>query len=196
MGKPTLVLDLDGTLICARRLKNSSGMGADMVVEGYAVYKRPGLDKFLRDMAKLYEIVIFSYNYEPYVNGIADKLDPTGTLISQRLSRESCPTRSKDLSAQAFGRDLARVVWLDDTETAFDKQPGNGLVVPNFMVEMSNGKDSLFEDLRPHLDAIVANCGEVDVPSALQKIGRIQVRSASGKPWVVRVNQRPERINI
>ena len=70
----TLVLDLDETLVHFdhRRM----------------VYKvRPLCIRFLTDMAKLYEIVIFTAAHQTYANFILDKLDKEGTLIQHRLYR-------------------------------------------------------------------------------------------------------------
>lgn len=64
----TLVLDLDETLVHFEHRR--------------MVYKvRPMCMRFLADMAKLYEIVIFTAAHQTYANFILDKLDPDGTLI-------------------------------------------------------------------------------------------------------------------
>ncbi|EFJ19206.1 hypothetical protein SELMODRAFT_111225 [Selaginella moellendorffii] len=48
--------------------------------------KRPGVDEFLRDMAKLYKIVVFTAAMQYYADKILDKLDPD-ELITHRLYR-------------------------------------------------------------------------------------------------------------
>ena len=66
--KYTLVLDLDETLVHFEHRR--------------MVYKvRPLCIRFLTDMAKLYEIVIFTAAHQTYANFILDKLDKDGTLI-------------------------------------------------------------------------------------------------------------------
>jgi len=40
------------------------------------VLKRPGVDMFLRRLAKLYELVIFTASLSKYADVIMDKLDP------------------------------------------------------------------------------------------------------------------------
>ena len=70
----TLVLDLDETLVHFEHRR--------------MVYKvRPLCIRFLTDMAKLYEIVIFTAAHQTYANFILDKLDKDGTLIQYRLYR-------------------------------------------------------------------------------------------------------------
>ena len=71
----TLVLDLDETLVHFEHRR--------------MVYKvRPLCMRFLTDMAKLYEIVIFTAAHQTYANFILDKLDKDGTLIQHRLYRQ------------------------------------------------------------------------------------------------------------
>ncbi|XP_002983484.2 uncharacterized protein C2F7.02c [Selaginella moellendorffii] len=135
-SKPTLVLDMDDTLVHSRRGKATLKLvsGKVVAVQRYMVAKRPGVDKFLRDMAKLYEIVVFTASKQYYADTILDKLDPEG-LITHRLYRESCvscdgETMIKDLSR--LGRDLKRVVIVDDKPHYFSLQPRNGIQIPAF----------------------------------------------------------------
>ncbi|XP_002979786.2 probable C-terminal domain small phosphatase [Selaginella moellendorffii] len=136
-NKPTLVLDMDNTLIHAREGKATLRLFSGKVVplERYMVAKRPGVDEFLRDMAKLYEIVVFTAAMQYYADKILDKLDPEG-LITHRLYRDSCvscdggETMIKDLSR--LGRDLKRVVIVDDNPHSFSLQPRNGIPIPAF----------------------------------------------------------------
>ena len=66
--KYTLVLDLDETLVHFDNRK--------------MVYKvRPYCIRFLTDMAKFYEVVIFTAAHQSYANFILDKLDPEKTMI-------------------------------------------------------------------------------------------------------------------
>ena len=73
--KYTLVLDLDETLVHFEHRR--------------MVYKvRPLCIRFLTDMAKLYEIVIFTAAHQTYANFILDKLDKDDTMIQHRLYRQ------------------------------------------------------------------------------------------------------------
>lgn len=68
--KYTLVLDLEETLIhCTLFSKrDSTASNKDEGEEDLLVYQRPGLQQFLKEMAELYEIVIFTSKGEECAN--------------------------------------------------------------------------------------------------------------------------------
>ena len=105
----TLVLDLDETLI------HYSEMGG----EGY-FRERPGVHRFLHELALLYELVIFTAGLQDYADWVLDQLDQKG-LIRYRLYRQhASPTGMyfvKDLSR--LGRDLSRTIIVDNTAENF-----------------------------------------------------------------------------
>jgi RNA polymerase II subunit A small phosphatase-like protein len=51
--------------------------------------KRFGVDAFLFEMSKYYEIVVFTAGQKKYADTILNKIDPKG-WISHRLYREHC----------------------------------------------------------------------------------------------------------
>ncbi len=57
----------------------------------YDVYVqvRPGTEEFLKEMAKYYELVIFTASLSKYANPLMDILDPE-RLCTARLFREHC----------------------------------------------------------------------------------------------------------
>lgn len=89
----------------------------------------------MRAVAAEAEVVVFTAGLPEYASPILDAIDPTGELISARVYREGT-TRTpyyqcvKDLSR--LGRDLRRVVLVDDTPLAFLRQPRNGVPVLAF----------------------------------------------------------------
>ena len=48
---------------------------------------RPYALTFLRKMAEIFEIVIFTASVKSYADAILDEIDPEGTLITHRLYR-------------------------------------------------------------------------------------------------------------
>ena len=94
LGKKCLVLDLDETLVHS---SFRAVPGADFVipvqiedvVHFVYVMKRPGVDEFLVEMAKHYEIVVYTASLNKYADPLLDLLDPQKT-IRTRLFRESC----------------------------------------------------------------------------------------------------------
>ena len=61
------------------------------VMKFYQVFKRPGLDKFLRDLAKDFEVVVFTAAVPLYAKPVLDLTDKQG-YITHRLYRSSTVT--------------------------------------------------------------------------------------------------------
>lgn len=93
-GKKTLVLDLDETLVHSsfQVVENCDLILPveidDSLCEVF-VMKRPGVDQFLAETAKWYELIIYTASLKKYADPLLDWLDPKG-LISYRLFREDC----------------------------------------------------------------------------------------------------------
>ncbi|KAE8708863.1 putative Aquaporin NIP1.1 [Hibiscus syriacus] len=149
--KRTIVLDLDETLV-----HSSSDAPPKMYnfivrpsMEGqmmnFYVSKRPGVDSFLEEISKKYEVVVFTAGLEHYASLVLDKLDPKG-LISHRLYRDSCKEMEgklvKDLSE--MGRDLRKVVIVDDNPNAYSLQPENAVPIRPFV---EDGEDRELQKL-------------------------------------------------
>lgn len=144
-SKKTLFLSLDRTLFYTRTsvpvswwrydfaVRLTSPEGADFTLY---VVKRPGLDEFLRAAAASFEVVVFSTAPESRASPVIDRLDPSGDLISHRLYRDSCAAGSSGeilkLDLSRTGRDLKRVIIVDDVEERYSKQRMNGIVVAPF----------------------------------------------------------------
>jgi Dullard-like phosphatase family protein len=170
IGRKTLVLDLDETLVHSsfRTVRN-----ADIIItveiegESHQVYvrKRPGCDEFLLRVAQLYEVVIYTASMVKYANPLLDKLDPNN-VCSFRLYREACTRLSvgyvKDLSR--LGRDLRHVIIIDNSPTCYALQPDNAIPIRTWRDDMSDRE--LF-DLIP----ILYSLADVeDIPQVLRQI--------------------------
>jgi|UniRef100_K3WRS1 CTD small phosphatase-like protein 2 len=98
------------------------------------VHKRPGLDKFLEEASKHFDVYVFTAGLEAYGKPILDELDPKGTLFTGRFFRESCQQRKgmflKDL--RVVRKDLSKVILVDNNPVSFLMQPSNGIPVPSF----------------------------------------------------------------
>jgi len=131
--------------------------------ERAVVYKRPGLDAFLEEASKHYDVYVFTAGLEAYGKPILDALDPKNTLFAGRFFRESCAQRKgmflKDL--RVVRSDLSRVILVDNNPVSFLMQPSNGIPVPSFyddagdrtLESLSKVLASLreVEDVRPRL---------------------------------------------
>ncbi|XP_068658897.1 uncharacterized protein [Aristolochia californica] len=143
--RKTVFLDLDETLIHSKA--DPPPQRYDFVVrptiEGevlnFYVLKRPGVDELLEEIGKNFEIVVFTAGLKEYASLVLDKLDSKG-LISYRLYRDSCKQKEgkfvKDLSE--LGRDLKRVVIIDDNPNAYEFQPENALPVAPFIDDLGD----------------------------------------------------------
>jgi TFIIF-interacting CTD phosphatase-like protein len=105
----TLVLDLDETLV---HYYEHNGEGKYRI--------RPGCDKFLREMAQLYEVVIFTAAMQDYADWVLNTIDKP-KHISYRLYRQhASPTGMvfiKDLSR--IGRPLNKTIIVDNVAENF-----------------------------------------------------------------------------
>lgn len=119
LGKATLILDLDETLVHASFTPGTAGdlvfqLNIERQTFTVSVLFRPGAQAFLSKVAKLYEVVIFTASLNVYADRVIDALD-VRRVVTSRLFRDSCTLMDgsfvKDLSR--LGRDLRRVVILD-----------------------------------------------------------------------------------
>lgn len=117
----TLVMDLDETLIHR---------------DGQEVLIRPGAQEFLEEMGKVCEIVIFTCAMQVYADYAMKKIDP-GDKVKLRLYRQHVSRDGlgpfKDL--QRLGRNLEKVVIVDNLEQNFRHQPSNGICIETWTGE-------------------------------------------------------------
>jgi Dullard-like phosphatase family protein len=156
----TLVVDLDETLV-------------HYVEEESRAYVqvRPYADYFLTEMGKYFEIVIFTAAAEDYADIVLDGLDKNNS-IDYKLYRKHTEQINgvfiKDLSK--LGRDINKVVIIDNNKDNFSLQPENGLHICSFLGDQNDDElyllcDDLMKivkgnkkDLRPavkEIDAIM-----------------------------------------
>jgi len=138
-GKKCLVLDLDETLVHS---SFRAVQGADFVipvqiedvVHFVYVAKRPGVDEFLTEMAKHYEIVVYTASLNKYADPLLDLLDPN-RVIRTRLFRESCVFYEgnyvKDLSL--LDRDLSQSIIIDNSPSSYLFHPENAIDCSSFI---------------------------------------------------------------
>lgn len=156
-GKKTLVLDLDETLVHSslQGLSDPDHVFSLEIEEKlYSVFVnvRPGVCEFLEQMKVNYELVVFTASRKMYADKVLDLIDPM-ELVSYRLYREQCLQRQegmvKDLAL--LGRDLAKVILLDNSQVSFQLQPDNGIHIRSYY----GGPDDELEQLYPLLQELI-----------------------------------------
>jgi len=134
-SRKTLVLDLDETLVhSVLDYNEETTYGFVIKVDGenglFDVFcrVRPHLEEFLKECAKMFELVLFTAGEENYANKVLDHIDPAG-YIQHRLFRQHCTKVDgnfvKDLSR--LGRKLDQIIIIDNSPLAFSFQPLNGI---------------------------------------------------------------------
>jgi len=138
--RKTVFLDLDETLVHSHPSPPPERFDFVVrpVIDGepmdFYVLKRPGVDEFLEALASKYEVVVFTAALKEYASMVLDRLD-RNRFISHRLYRDSCRHIDgklvKDLNET--GRDLKRVVIVDDNPSSFSNQPENAILIRPFV---------------------------------------------------------------
>ena len=108
-----------------------------------------GAEKFIKILSQYCEIVIFTASTEEYANIVIDGLDCSDE-ISFRLYRQHTNVINgynvKDLSK--LGRDISKMIIIDNIEENYNLQPDNGLNISDFEGdENDNELIFLLEDL-------------------------------------------------
>ena len=155
--KYTLVLDMDETLI-HYFFTHTSGM----------FFVRPYCFDFLRELNDLYEIVTFTAGTKDYADNILNILDIDNNIIKYRLYRQHTTILGcsvyKDLSK--LGRDLSKVIIIDNLKENFKMQPNNGIFIKTWTNDIN---DVQFKDLLKILKDI-ATLNVSDVRPIIQKM--------------------------
>jgi len=151
----TLVLDLDETLV--HYVEND---------QNSKLLVRPGARQFLKEMAEIYEVVIFTAAMQDYADWVLNQLD-IGNWICHRMYRQHTSIDNgvfiKDLSK--IGRQLNKSIIVDNVAENFQKQPENGILIKSWYDDPND--DALFE-LGPLLKLIVQKKQQTKTESSEQ----------------------------
>ena len=136
------MLDLDETLIHNVEYQNDSFF-----------LVRPGCVQFIQEMAKHYEIVIFTAALQEYADQVIDQID-VDKNIRYRLYRQHTsqngPFLVKDLSL--LGRDVNKTIIIDNISDNFILQQDNGIFCSTWYDDM---RDRFLDEITPLLCEIV-----------------------------------------
>jgi len=152
-----LVLDLDETLVHSSfKPIPDPDFTVDIELDGaiHRVYvrKRPGVDHFLREVGKKFEIVVFTASLAKYADPLLDVLDKD-RVVQFRLFREACVQHYgnyvKDLTH--LGRPIEHCIIVDNSPFSYMFQPDNAIPIATWFHDKN---DRQLYDLLPFLDSL------------------------------------------
>lgn len=143
-GKKTLVLDLDETLVHSSFKPITN---ADFIIpveiedQTHQVYvlKRPGVDKFMKRVGELYEVIVFTASLAKYADPVLDLLDKY-RVTRTRLFREACVNHKgnfvKDLSK--LGREMKSTIIIDNSPASYLFHPQHAVPIDSWFDDMND----------------------------------------------------------
>lgn len=155
VGKKTLVLDLDETLVHSsfKPVPNADfiiPVEIDNQIHQVYVLKRPGVDQFLKSMGEKFELVVFTASLSKYADPVLDLLDKD-KIVGARLFREACSNHKgnyvKDLGR--LGRDIRHVIIVDNSPASYLFHPENAVPIDSWF---DDENDTELLDLIPFLE--------------------------------------------
>ena len=149
----SLVLDLDETLINFKPKNNGE--------EGGVLRVRPGINEFLDEVGKYYELIIFTTATQDYADALIDAVEEDKIYFDHRLYREHAIINGNDFvkDLTRIGRPLDKIIIVDNMPQNFRLQKENGIIIKAFWGEDSF--DTALCDLYPILVNIAKEGGDV-----------------------------------
>jgi len=158
-------MDLDETLI--HNIQSETQERGEILV-------RPGAEKFLKEMSKFYEIIVFTAGTKDYADWALSFIDKEG-IVSYKLYREHAVQKNgiyvKDISR--IGRDIKKVIIIDNVVENFQLQPENGIYIKPWE---NDSADNELSKLIPILKDIV-ELKVSDIRQALKNLRDSQLRT-------------------
>ena len=163
----TIILDLDETLITFEKEEkeeneeyedNDEEYEEDEENDNKKMIIRPGLYNFLDNLIELKcELIIFTSSNKNYADKIIDEIEKNKKYFKKRLYRENCvligSAYVKDISK--LGRDLSKVIIIDNDLACFYLQQENGILIRPFVGNKNEENDKVLDNLYYILNNII-----------------------------------------
>ena len=149
----SLVLDLDETLVHFKEKKNSEGNGILQI--------RPGVNEFLEEVGKFYELIIFTTATQDYADTLIDAIEEDKIYFEHRFYRNHAIIINNDFvkDLKRIGRPLDKIIIIDNMPQNFRLQKENGIMIKAFWGE--DKYDTALYDLIPILVNIAKDGGDI-----------------------------------
>ena len=96
-------------------------------------------------MKKIYELILFSYEIQEYVDPIVDLIEKKEKYFEHRLYKQHTKFNGKyyikDLSR--LGRDIRRILIIDNISQNFKLQKNNGICIKPFYGDVVSDRNTL-----------------------------------------------------
>ena len=151
--KYSLVLDLEETLLHFNMNITNNNQGV--------VDIRPGAIKFLDNISKYYELIVFNEGEQRYTDILIDSLEENKIYFEQRFYREHTIIDNNDVvkDLAKIGRSLDRILIIDNMPQNFKLQKNNGITIKSFWGD--NPKDNILSELEIILIKIAKDGGDI-----------------------------------
>ena len=135
--KYTLVLDLEDTLVNVK-IDNDGNIFC---------HPRPGLISFMNGIKPFYEIISFTKLSKEYSDIIIKEIEGNKKLFDYSLYREHCTLIGREFIKDIgrLGRDMTKIVMVDDVEENLSFYPNNGILISPYNVENDRDDRALLE---------------------------------------------------
>ena len=149
----SLVLDLDETLAHFKEKNEGEGNGVLRI--------RPGINEFLEEVGKYYELIIFTTATQDYADTLIDAIEEDKIYFEHRFYRNHATIINNDFvkDLRRIGRPLDKIIIIDNMPQNFRLQKENGIMIKPFWGE--DNYDTALFDLIPILVNIAKDGGDI-----------------------------------
>ena len=133
--KYSLILDLDETIIYSQRNFNYKIRKSENRINKKKIILRPGLYEFLHEMKTLFELIVFSSGTPDYVDPIIKIIEKNEKYFDHILYRHHITLDENGYNVKnldLIGRDLSKVIIVDDIPRYFSLHKENGINIKPF----------------------------------------------------------------